>query len=376
MIDFHILHKDSKSNARQGILTTSHGKVETPAFMPVGTAGAVKGITPLQLKETGTDIILANTYHLMLRPGVEVIEKLGGLHKFMAWDRPILTDSGGYQIFSLNSLIKVNDNGVEFTSHIDGAKIYLDAETAITIQNRLGADIIMCLDQCTAFPVEEAKLKEAVERTIRWAKRSKQAHNNKNQIIFAIVQGGINPQIRAYCASELVKLGFDGFAIGGLGLGEGHDNMITIVSHTTQLLPENLPRYLMGVGSPANIIAAVKAGVDMFDCVLPTRNGRNAFAFTENGPLRLRNNAHIRDNQPIEPGCDCYCCESFSRATLRHFFNCGEMLGPILVSLHNLRFYQRLMAQIRLSLKKNEFSVWADEQLKKYKSFDMSKNNR
>jgi len=364
MIDFRILHKDSKSNARQGILTTAHGKVETPAFLPVGTAGAVKGITPQQLKETGTDIILANTYHLLLRPGVEVIEKLGGLHKFMAWNQTILTDSGGYQIFSLSPLTKVDDDGIEFTSHIDGTKIYLDAETAIKIQNRLAADIIMCLDQCTPFPADQMQLKKAVERTICWAKHAKQAHANPNQLLFAVVQGGINLQLRTYCSSELVKLGFDGYAIGGLSVGEGHDNMVKTVTHTTGLLPENSPRYLMGVGTPADIIAAVRAGVDMFDCVLPTRNGRNASAFTENGPVRLRNNVHIEDSNPIEAGCDCYCCKNFSRATLRHFFNCGEMLGPILVCLHNLRFYQRLMAKIRLALKKNEFSAWAAEQLK------------
>lgn len=364
MIDFQILHQEPKSNARRGVLTTAHGKVETPVFLPIGTAGAVKGITPQQLQETGTDIILANTYHLMLRPGVDVIEKLGGLHKFMAWNRPILTDSGGYQIFSLSSLTKANDDGVEFTSHVDGAKIYLDAEIATKIQNRLAADIIMCLDQCTPFPVEEQQLKKAVERTIRWAKRTKKAHDNSNQLLFAIVQGGINLQLRTYCASELVKLGFDGYAIGGLSVGEGHANMVKTVTHTMQFLPEELPRYLMGVGTPADIIMAVKAGVDMFDCVLPTRNGRNALAFTENGPVRLRNNAHIEDSRPIEAECDCYCCKNFSRATLRHFFNCGEMLGPILTCLHNLRFYQRLMATIRLTLKKNKFSAWADEKLK------------
>ena len=364
MIDFQIPHQDPKSNARRGVLTTAHGKVETPAFLPVGTAGAVKGIMPQQLQEIGTDIILANTYHLMLRPGVDVIEKLGGLHKFMAWNGPILTDSGGYQIFSLSPLTKIDDNGVEFASHVDGAKIHLDAETAIKIQNRLAADIIMCLDQCTPFPADQQQLEKAVERTIRWAKRAKQAHANSDQLLFAVVQGGINLQLRTYCSSELVKLDFDGYAIGGLSVGEGHDNMVKTVTHTTPLLPKNLPRYLMGVGTPADIIAAVRAGVDMFDCVLPTRNGRNASAFTENGPVRLRNNVHIKDSNPIEAGCDCYCCRNFSRAALRHFFNCGEMLGPILVSLHNLRYYQRLMAKIRLTLKKNEFSAWAAEQLK------------
>jgi queuine tRNA-ribosyltransferase len=359
MSTFEIVCQDSHSAARQGLLTTAHGKVETPAFMPVGTTGAVKGITPRQLQETGAGIILANTYHLLLRPGVDVVEKLGGLHKFMAWDRPILTDSGGYQVFSLSPLAKINDDGVEFASHIDGAKIYLDAEIATKIQNRLAGDIIMCFDQCTPFPVGIEELKEAVERTILWAKRCKKTHTNGDQLLFGVVQGGIDLELRTYCASELVKIGFDGYAMGGLSVGEGHDNMIQTVIHTTQLLPQDKPRYLMGIGTATDIIAAVKAGVDMFDCVLPTRNGRNAFAFTENGPVRLRNNIHINAAEPIEAGCDCYCCKNFSRATLRHFFNSEEMLGPILVSLHNLTFYQRLMAKIRQALKKDEFANWA-----------------
>ena len=360
MSNFEVLYRDSSSAARRGLITTGHGKVETPAFIPVGTSGAVKGITPTQLRETGSVLILANTYHLLLRPGIDVVEKVGGLHRFMAWNKPILTDSGGYQIFSLSPLAKINDDGVEFTSHIDGTKIYLNAEIATKIQNRLGADIIMCFDQCTPFSCDASQLKKAVERTIRWANKCKQAHAKPDQLLFGIIQGGINLQLRTHCASELVKLDFDGYAIGGLSVGEGHKNMMKIVSHTTQLLPQDKPRYLMGVGTPADIITAVKAGVDMFDCVLPTRNGRNAFAFTENGHLRLRNSAHISDAEPIEASCDCYCCKSFSRATVRHFFNVGEYLGPILVSLHNLRFYQRLMAKIRQSIEKNKFADWAE----------------
>jgi queuine tRNA-ribosyltransferase len=355
MSNFEILHTDSGSAARLGLLTTAHGQVETPVFMPVGTAGAVKGITPQQLKETGCELVLANTYHLLLRPGVETVEKIGGLHKLMSWEGPILTDSGGYQVFSLSSLTKIDDEGVEFASHIDGAKIYLNAEIATDIQNRLGADIIMCFDECTPFPIDRPKLKTAVDRTITWAKRSKEVHKNPNQLLFAIVQGGIDPELRTYCASELVKAGFDGYAIGGLSVGEGHENMAKTVTHTTKLLPEDKPRYLMGVGMPEDIITAVKAGVDMFDCVLPTRNGRNAFAFTQNGGLRLRNSVHIDDTRPIEADCDCYCCRNFSRAALRHFFNSGEMLGPILVSVHNLAFYQKLMAGIRQAIKRNEF---------------------
>lgn len=364
MSDFEIFHQDSGSSGRRGLLTTLHGKIETPAFMPIGTAGAVKGISPEQLKETGAEIVLANAYHLFIRPGVDVVEALGGLHELMSWDGPILTDSGGYQVFSLSGLTKVDDDGVEFSSHVDGAKIYLNAENVIEIQNRLGADIIMCFDECAPSGASTEQLSKTVERTIRWAQQCKQAHSNKSQMLFGIVQGGINPELRSYCADELVKLDFNGYAIGGLSVGEGHADMIKTVAHTTQFLPKDKPRYLMGVGTPGDIVAAVKAGVDMFDCVLPTRNGRNAFAFTENGPLRLRNNTHINDTRSIEAGCDCYCCENFSRGTLRHFFNVGEMLGPILVSLHNLRFYQRLMAKIRDLIEKNEFAEWSAEQLK------------
>jgi queuine tRNA-ribosyltransferase len=346
--------------------------------MPIGTAGAVKGITPEQLKQTGTDIILANTYHLLLRPGAEVVEKSGGLHRFMAWDGPILTDSGGFQIFSLagragripkdqtiTSLVKVDDNGVEFTSHVDGAKMYLNAETVTEIQNRLGADIITCFDQCTPFPCDRPELKKAVERTVRWAHQCKQAHSRADQMLFAIVQGSTDPGLRTHCASELVKMNFDGYCLGGLSVGESHEEMVRTITHTAALLPSEAPRYLMGVGTPADITAAVAAGVDMFDCVLPTRNGRNAFAFTEDGPVRLRNSAYMDDQQPIEPQCRCYCCTNFTRAALRHFFNVGEMLGPILVSLHNLTFYQRLMAVIRQKIRSGEFAHAASEQLRK-----------
>jgi len=363
MGSFKVTHTDDDSEARRGILKTSHGDVQTPVFMPVGTAGAVKGITPAQLKQTGTDMVLANTYHLILRPGVEVVEKVGGLHRFIAWDGPILTDSGGYQVFSLSELTKIDDKGVEFASHIDGAKLRIDADSAIQYQNRLGADVIMCLDHCPAFGCQHNELEEAVERTIIWAKRGSSVHSSSTQLLFGIVQGGTDFGLRRYCVAQLLTLDFDGYAIGGLGLGEGQQSMINTVSRTVRLLPEEKPRYLMGVGTPADIISAVKAGVDMFDCVLPTRNGRNAYAFTENGPVRLRNNEHIDSTQPIQPGCDCYCCTNFTRAAIRHFFNVSEMLGPILTSLHNLRFYQRLMGQIREKIEKGGFTAWADERL-------------
>jgi queuine tRNA-ribosyltransferase len=351
MSSFEVKRRDKNSSARCGVLRTAHGEVQTPAFMPVGTAGAVKGITPEQLRRTGTEIILANTYHLMLRPGIDAIEKIGGLHRFMGWDGPILTDSGGYQVFSLSELTKIDDDGIEFASHVDGAKVYLDAEAATEMQNRLGCDIAMCLDQCPPFGCEKSVLEKAVDRTIQWAKRCKDAHSNPNQMLFGITQGGIDLTLREFCTTELTKMDFDGYAIGGLAIGEGHDDMIKTVRRNAPLLPEDKPRYLMGVGMPADIIAAVMQGVDMFDCVLPTRNARNAYAFTmgrgAGKALRMRNSEHIYDNRPIETGCNCYACKHFSRAAIRHFFNVGEMLGPILTTIHNLRFYQRLMGEIR-----------------------------
>jgi len=366
MSHFTVINEDPGCAARRGVLTTAHGSVQTPAFMPVGTAGTVKGILPDQLRRTGTEIMLANTYHLMLRPGVDVVEKIGGLHRFTAWDRPILTDSGGYQVFSLNALTKVDDEGVDFASHIDGTRVRLNAEIATNIQNRLGADIIMAFDECTPFPAERPLLEKAVARTIAWARRCRAAHQKSDQLLFGIVQGGVDAELRRHCAEEVVRIGFDGYAIGGLSVGEGHEHMIATVARTAPLLPTAAPRYLMGVGTPADLIAAVRAGVDMFDCVLPTRNGRNAFAFTEPGPLRLRNSVHIDSVEPVESGCDCTCCRHFTRGSIRHFFNCGEMLGPILLSLHNLRFYQRLMRTIREQIEQGHFAAWAADAVEKY----------
>jgi queuine tRNA-ribosyltransferase len=393
MSHFEIFRTDPHSAARLGVLTTRHGPVQTPVFMPVGTAGAVKGVTPQHLGATGTRMILANTYHLLLRPGVGVVETLGGLHRLMAWDQPILTDSGGYQVFSLSELTRIDDEGVEFASHVDGARVHLNAEIATDIQNRLGADIIMCFDECTPYPIEKARLEKAVARTIQWAKRCKAAQaafgerkaepgenaglmgpmvetHNPASLQFGIVQGGTDPELRSHCARQIVEIGFDGYAIGGLSVGEGHDEMIKTVRHTAPLLPADRPRYLMGVGMPADILAAVLAGVDMFDCVLPTRNGRNAFAFTDHGALRLRNNAHIDSTEPVEPGCDCYGCRHFTRGAIRHFFNCGEMLGPILLSIHNLTFYQRLMSRIRDHIDRGDYAAWAAPELEKYAKVD------
>jgi queuine tRNA-ribosyltransferase len=374
MSNFKVISQDAGTQARLGLLNTICGQVQTPLFMPVGTTGAVKGITPQQLKEAGTSIILANTYHMLLRPGIDNVEKLGGLHKLMAWDKPILTDSGGYQVFSLSRLTKVDDEGVEFASHIDGRRIRLDPQIATNIQNRLGGDIIMCFDQCTPFPCDDKMLEKAVKRTIRWASECKKAHTNSKQLLFGIVQGGINLSLRSKCTAEFIEMDFDGYAIGGLSVGEGHDNMIRTVEYTAERLPVDRPRYLMGVGMPADIIAAVRAGIDMFDCVLPTRNGRNAYAFTNNGPLKLRNSTLIGNGEPVEAGCECYCCKNFTRGALRHFFNVGEMLGPILLSLHNIWFYQRLMAEIRVNIEKNRFNEWAAQKLKRYEIFKKEAN--
>ena len=368
VIGFDIIHRDPHSQARRGILRTPHGTAQTPSFMPVGTAGAVKGIMPEQLRQLGAETILANAYHFMIRPGVEIVEKVGGLHRFMAWDGPILTDSGGYQGFSLSKLNRIDAGGVEFASHIDGKSLYLNPEIATHLQNRLAADIIMCFDQCTHFPCAPAELESAVGRTIRWAGECKSAHGRPDQMLFGIVQGGIDLTLRSRCAEALVDLDFPGYAIGGLSVGEGHHHMVTTVQHTAPLLPADKPRYLMGVGTPADLIASVQAGVDMFDCVLPTRNGRNAFAFRSEGPLRLRNSEHADSREPIDSACECYCCRHFTRAALRHFFNDKEMLGPILVTLHNLTFFQRLMAQMRALIEADAFSSWAQRELPRYRA--------
>ncbi len=347
MFRFEIVATDPNSAARRGRLTTPHGVIDTPVFMPVGTRGSVKGVLPSLLRETGAPILLANTYHLSLRPGSALIAQLGGLHKFMNWDGAILTDSGGYQVFSLSELNTIDDEGVSFRSHIDGAALRLDPATAMRIQNELGADIIMAFDQCPPSTADRRDVTAAVERTIRWAAQCKAAHARDDQALFGIVQGGIHHDLRRLCASRLVELDLPGYAIGGLSVGETHEQMIEVLAALEPHLPRDKPRYLMGVGMPADIVAAVQAGVDMFDCVLPTRNGRNAYAFTPTGPLRLRNEKYRADERPLEPGCDCPACRGFSRAYLRHLFQAAEMLGPILVSLHNLRFYQRLMRDIR-----------------------------
>ena len=353
-LQFDLIKTDGPT--RLGRVTTRHGSFDTPAFMPVGTQGTIKGILPDHVAATGSQIILANTYHLMLRPGSHVVRDLGDLHKFMSWPGPILTDSGGFQVFSLAEINKITDDGVTFKSHIDGAVVHLTPEKSMQVQNDLGADIIMAFDECPdpSKPIEYQQL--AVDRTIRWAEQSLRAHaRSSDQSLFAIVQGGTNLDLRAACAQKLLAMDFPGYAAGGLAVGEGFDTMMKVLQHTVPLLPQNKPRYLMGVGFPRDIVNAVATGIDMFDCVMPTRNGRNAYAFTKDGAIRLRNSQYIEDQGPIETGCDCYACRSFTRGAIRHYFLAGEMLGPILLSLHNIRFYQRLMADLRAAIGIGQF---------------------
>lgn len=344
--------------ARRGVIRTPHGDIDTPAFMPVGTRAAVKGLTPAQLAETGSQVLLANTYHLMLRPGAEVVAALGGLQRLMGWPGAILTDSGGYQVFSLTELRQLDDDGVTFRSHIDGQLVRLTPESAIAIQNQLGADIIMALDECPPLPAEPGALRAAVERTIAWARRCRAAHQRPDQALYGIVQGGLDLDIRRACLAELVAIGFDGYALGGLSVGEPPAVMHTFLDAFAHELPADRPRYLMGVGTPRDLVAAVAAGIDQFDCVLPTRNGRKGYAFTSLGARRLRNACHKLSNEPLDSACDCYTCRHFARGYLRHLLLSGEVLGATLVSLHNIAFYQALMRQMRAALAAGTFAAW------------------
>jgi queuine tRNA-ribosyltransferase len=356
-LSYELIKQDPATAARRGRVTTLHGSFETPAFMPVGTQGTVKGILPQQLKEMGAECILGNTYHLMLRPGEKTVAALGDLHGFMSWKGPILTDSGGFQVFSLSDVNKITDEGVTFKSHVDGARHHLTPERSIQIQNDLGADIIMCFDQCPPGDAPADVQKQAFQRTLRWAKQSKEAHQRPDeQSLFGIVQGGVDLELRARCAEYLIQLDLPGYALGGLAVGEGFEAMKTVLAHTTQLLPTNKPRYLMGVGFPRDLVQGVLHGIDMFDCVMPTRNGRNAYAFTKDGAIRIRNSQYTRDTRPLEEGCDCPACKGFTRGAIRHFFFANEMLGPMLVSLHNTRFYQRLMADMRSAIEAGTFA--------------------
>jgi queuine tRNA-ribosyltransferase len=349
------------SRARLGRVTTRHGHFDTPAFMPVGTQGTIKGLLPSLVQETGAQCILANTYHLMLRPGETVVRDLGGLHRFMNWNGgAILTDSGGFQVFSLSKLNKITDDGVTFTSQIDGSKHYLTPARSIQVQNDLGADIIMCFDECPDSTAPREVQVRAIDRTIRWASVCRESHaRSDEQSLFGIVQGGLDAELRGKCAEALKQLDFPGYAVGGLAVGESFEDMLRTLDVTVHQLPDEKPRYLMGVGYPRDLVEAVARGIDMFDCVLPTRNGRSANAWTAAGQIRLRNAKFARDTRPVDETCDCPCCRGgFTRGAIRHFFNANEMLGPILLSLHNVRFYQRFMADLRTSLREGRFDVF------------------
>ncbi len=362
-VRFTALFVDRETRARRGLLETPSGSLETPAFMPVGTQATVKGLTPDQLRETGARMVLANTYHLALRPGEQVVAALGGLHKFMGWDGPILTDSGGFQAFSLAARNRISDDGVAFRSHIDGRLLELTPERAIAIQEALGADVAMCLDHCPPLPSSDAEIADAVRRTILWAQRCKDAHNRSDQALFGIAQGGPNADLRGRCIEALLALDFDGYAVGGVSVGEGHAEIRQALEVSTHLLPIDKPRYLMGVGRPQDIIDAVATGIDLFDCVMPTRNGRNATCFTKKGYVKLRNAVHRLDPGPIEEGCPCLACRRFSRAYVRHLFMAKEMLGPILASIHNLTYLHGLTSEIRQAIADGRFVQFRRESL-------------
>ncbi len=366
---FELIHTEKTSKARAGIIHTSHGDILTPVFMPVGTQGTIKAVEHRELIEIGAQIILGNTYHLYLRPGTEILEKFGGLHKFMNWQKAILTDSGGFQIYSLAELRKIQEEGVEFKSHIDGSMHFFSPEKVIDIQRSIGSDIMMVLDECVGYPAQYEYVKKSVELTSRWAKRcfyhfkSTSPIYEHNQFLFGIVQGSVFKDLRKISAEDLTQIDFDGFAIGGLAVGESTEEMYEITDFTTDLLPVNKPRYLMGVGRPENLLEAIERGVDMFDCVMPTRNGRNAYLFTSKGILSIKNSQFKEDDSPIDDECDCYTCKNFSRAYLRHLFVAREILALQLASIHNLRFYLNLMSEARKMILENRFSEWKKEKV-------------
>ena len=351
---FTVHHTDSRTAARQSTFRTSHGPVEMPAFMPVGTQGTVKGLTIDQVRATGAQMVLANTYHLALRPGEQLVEKLGGLHRFMGWDGPVLTDSGGFQVFSLAQMVKVTEARATFRSHIDGTLVELSPERAIEIQEALGSDVAMVLDHVVAIPSPAPLIQEATERSVRWAERCKRAATRGDQAQFAIIQGGLDADLRLWCTEQLVGLDFPGYAVGGLSVGETPDEMYRILEVIVPAMPADKPRYLMGVGRPIDLLEAIRRGIDLFDCVLPTRNGRNATAFTDQGYLKLRNRQYLDDERPLEAGCPCVACRH-SRGYIRHLFMSHEMLGPILLTAHNLSYYQRLLREARDAIERDRF---------------------
>lgn len=358
-MSFEKLGEDGK--ARRGRLTFPRGVVETPAFMPVGTYGTVKGMLPRDIKEIGAHIILGNTFHLMLRPGTEVVKAHGDLHDFTQWHGPILTDSGGFQVFSLGEMRKITEKGVTFRSPVDGSKVELSPEIAIGVQRDLGSDIVMIFDECTPYPATEKQARESMELSLRWAERSKKAHEGNPAALFGIVQGGMYEPLRDQSLEGLKSIGFDGYAIGGLSVGEPKEDMIRILDHLPPKMPEDKPRYLMGVGRPEDIVEAVRRGVDMFDCVMPTRNARNGYLFTSTGIVKIRNAKNRHDTGPLDERCDCYTCKNFSKSYLHHLDKCGEMLGSQLNTIHNLRFYQNLMSGLRGAIEAGTLSDFVSE---------------
>ena len=352
--------KATDGKARRGTLNFPRGAVETPAFMPVGTYGTVKGMTPEQIEDIGAHIILGNTFHLMLRPGTQVIKEHGDLHDFTGWKRPMLTDSGGFQVFSLGKMRKITEKGVTFRSPVDGAKVELTPERSMEVQRDLGSDIVMIFDECTPHPATHDEARKSMEMSLRWAKRSKDAHGDSPSALFGIIQGGMYEDLRDVSLNGLADIGFDGYAIGGLSVGEPKEDMMRMLSHVTPQMPTDKPRYLMGVGTPEDLVEGVRRGVDMFDCVMPTRNGRNGHLFTTEGVIKIRNARHRHDTGPLDAECDCYTCQNFSRAYLHHLDKCGEMLGAQLNTLHNLRYYQRLMAGLRAAIEAGKLSAFVD----------------
>ena len=365
-ITYELVKTDPETGARAGILHTPHGSFPTPIFMPVGTQGSVKGVSPEEVKELGGNIILGNTYHLFLRPGSELVKEMGGLHKFMNWDGAILTDSGGFQVFSLGELRKITEDGVTFRSHIDGSKKFLSPEVSMKVQMDLGSDIVMAFDECIPYPADYEYAKRSTERTTRWAKRCKDAMTSPDQGLFGIVQGGMYKDLRTQSVKELVELDFPGYAVGGLSVGEPKDLMYEMLDHTVKQLPENKPRYLMGVGTPDCLVEAVMHGIDMFDCVFPTRVARNGTAMTWDGRLVMKNSEHTHDKRPIEEGCDCYACRNYSRAYIRHLVRANEIFGLRLLSIHNLRFLQRFTAAMREAIIEERFGNFRREFLSNY----------
>lgn len=358
-MEFELDTTDGK--ARRGRLKFPRGVVETPAFMPVGTYGTVKGMLPRDIEEIGAHIILGNTFHLMLRPGTEVVKAHGDLHDFMQWQGPILTDSGGFQVFSLGKMRKITEAGVTFQSPINGSKVELNPEIAMQVQRDLGSDIVMIFDECTPYPATEKEARDSMELSLRWAKRSKVAHGDSASALFGIVQGGMYEHLRSESLQGLTGIGFDGYAIGGLSVGEPKEDMIRVLDHLTDEMPADKPRYLMGVGKPADIVEAVRRGIDMFDCVMPTRNARNGHLFTSEGVIKIRNAKHRHDTGPLDAECDCHTCTNFSRSYLHHLDKCGEILGAQLNTIHNLRFYQNVMSALRQAIAEQRLETYVQE---------------